>query len=117
MINVGSIIYSNIGDLVNTHCYPLIAEQSTELPFIIYKSNSTAPNSSKDGIYEWEHNIEINIVDVDYDNCCEILEDVILRLQELEDNPPVSEVCIDTVSEDFIDNAYVKTVSLRLYTE
>ena len=117
MINIGSIIYSNIGDLVNTHCYPLIADQSTELPFIIYRCNSTAPNSSKDGIYEWEHNVEINIVDDDYDNCCGIMEAVVGRLLSMEDGRPVTEVAIDSINEDFIDDAYVKVISVRLYTE
>lgn len=117
MINIGSLIYSNIGDLVDTHCYPLIAEQSTEYPFIIYRSSSTAPNSSKDGIYEWEHSVEISIVDEEYDTCCQILENVINRLLAMEDNAPIAEVAIDTINEDFIENAYVKVVNVRLYSE
>ena len=115
MINIGSLIYSNIGDLVNTHCYPLIAEQSTEYPFIIYRSSSTAPNSSKDGIYEWEHSIEISIVDEEYDTCCNILESVCNRLLAMEGSD-VDEVILDSISEDFIENAYVKNVNCRFYT-
>ena len=117
MINIGSLIYSNIGDLVDTHCYPLIADQSTEYPFIIYRSSSTAPNASKDGIYEWEHSVEISIVDEEYDTCCQILENVINRLLAMEDNAPIAEVAIDTINEDFIENAYVKVVNVRLYSE
>ena len=117
MINIGSLIYSNIGDLVDTHCYPLIADQSTDYPFIIYRSSSSAPNSSKDGIYEWEHNVEISIVDDEYDNCCQILENVINRLLAMEDNAPIAEVVVDSINEDFIENAYVKTVNVRLYSE
>lgn len=115
MINIGSLIYSNIGDLVDTHCYPLIAEQSTEYPFIIYRSSSTAPNSSKDGIYEWEHSVEISIVDEEYDTCCNILESVCNRLLAMEGSE-VDEVILDSISEDFIENAYVKNVNCRLYT-
>ena len=115
MINIGSLIYSNIGDLVDTHCYPLIAEQSTEYPFIIYRSSSTAPNTSKDGIYEWEHSVEISIVDEDYDTCCNILESVCNRLLAMEGSE-VDEVILDSISEDFIENAYVKNVNCRLYT-
>lgn len=115
MINIGSLIYSNIGDLVDTNCYPLIAEQSTEYPFIIYRSSSTAPNASKDGIYEWEHNVEISIVDEEYDTCCNILESVCNRLLAMEGSE-VDEVVIDSISEDFIENAYVKNVNCRLYT-
>lgn len=113
MINIGSLIYSNIGDLVDTHCYPLIAEQSTEYPFIIYRSSSTAPNASKDGIYEWEHSVEISIVDEEYDTCCDILEAVCNRLLAMDE---VDDVVIDNISEDFIENAYVKNVNVRLYT-
>lgn len=115
MINIGSLIYSNIGDLVDTHCYPLIAEQSTEYPFIIYRSSSTAPNTSKDGIYEWEHSVEINIVDEEYDTCCNILESVCNRLLAMEGSD-VDEVILDSISEDFIENAYVKNVNCRFYT-
>ena len=115
MINIGSLIYSNIGDLVDTHCYPLIAEQSTEYPFIIYRSSSTAPNSSKDGIYEWEHSVEISIVDEEYDTCCNILESVCNRLLAMEGSE-VDEVILDSISEDFIENAYVKNVNCRFYT-
>ena len=113
MINIGSLIYSNIGDLVDTHCYPLIADQSTEYPFIIYRSSSTAPNASKDGIYEWEHSVEISIVDEEYDTCCDILEAVCNRLLAMDE---VDDVVIDSRSEDFIENAYVKNVNCRLYT-
>lgn len=113
MINIGSLIYSNIGDLVDTHCYPLIAEQSTEYPFIIYRSSSTAPNASKDGIYEWMHTVEISIVDEEYDTCCDILEAVCNRLLDMDE---VDDVVIDSISEDFIENAYVKNVNVRLYT-
>jgi hypothetical protein len=113
MINIGSLIYSNIGDLVDTHCYPLIAEQSTEYPFIIYRSSSAAPNASKDGIYEWEHTVEISIVDEEYDTCCDILEAVCNRLLAMDE---VDDVVIDNISEDFIENAYVKNVNVRLYT-
>lgn len=115
MINIGSLIYSNIGDLVDTHCYPLIAEQSTEYPFIIYRSSSTAPNTSKDGIYEWEHSVEISIVDEEYDTCCNILESVCNRLLAMEGSE-VDEVILDSISEDFIENAYVKNVNCRFYT-
>lgn len=115
MINIGSLIYSNIGDLVDTHCYPLIAEQSTEYPFIIYRSSSTAPNTSKDGIYEWEHSVEISIVDEEYDTCCDILEAVCNRLLAMEGSE-VDEVILDSISEDFIENAYVKNVNCRFYT-
>ena len=113
MINIGSLIFSNIGDLVDTHCYPLIAEQSTEYPFIIYRSSSTAPNTAKDGIYEWEHSVEISIVDEEYDTCCNILESVCNRLLAMDE---VDDVVIDNISEDFIENAYVKNVNVRLYT-
>ena len=113
MINIGSLIYSNIGDLVDTHCYPLIAEQSTEYPFIIYRSSSAAPNASKDGVYEWEHTVEISIVDEEYDTCCDILEAVCNRLLAMDE---VDDVVIDNISEDFIENAYVKNVNVRLYT-
>ena len=115
MINIGSLIYSNLGDLVDTHCYPLIAEQSTEYPFIIYRSSSTAPNTAKDGIYEWEHSVEISIVDEEYDTCCNILESVCNRLLAMEGSE-VDEVILDSISEDFIENAYVKNVNCRLYT-
>lgn len=114
MINIGSLIYKNIGDLVEDRCYPLVADQSTNYPFIIYRSTSTAPNTSKDGIYEWEHSVEITVCDDEYDNCCAILESVVYRLLGM---TGVDNVEIDAVNEEFIDDAYVKILNVRIYTE
>lgn len=116
MINIGSVIYSNIGDVVNHNCYPLVAEQSTEYPFIIYRSSSTAPNYSKDGVYEWEHTVEISIVDTEYDACCGIMELVVHRLLSMEGQSPVSEVIINSINEDYIENAYVKNIGVTIFT-
>lgn len=116
MINIGSLIYTNIGDLVDTRCYPLVADQSTEFPFMIYRSTSTAPSTTKDNIYEWEHSVEITVCDDEYDSCCAILESVIYRLLAMEGQGVVNEVLVDTISEDFIENAYVKVVNVRIYT-
>jgi hypothetical protein len=116
MINIGSLIYSNLNDLVDTRCYPLIAEQSTEFPFMIYRSNSTAPNTTKDNIYEWEHSVEITICNDEYDLCCSLAESVIYRLLSMEGQGVVNEVVVDTINEDFIENAYVKVITVRIYT-
>jgi hypothetical protein len=115
MINIGSYIYSNIGDLVDTHCYPLVAEQSTNYPFIIYRTTTTN-DTSKDGIYEWQHTVDITVCDEEYDSCCSIVENVVNRLYAMEDTDEIIEVAIDSITEDFIENAYVKIISARLYS-
>ena len=107
MINIGTLIYPKLNSVCST--YPLVAENTTKFPFIIYRTVQGRPENTKDGIYDWIYNIQVNVVDEKYDSVCELCSQAVDKLLELEE---VLDINIESISEDFIENAYVKEINI-----
>ena len=106
-INIGKLIYPKLREVAQT--YPLVAENTTKFPFIIYRTTATRPELSKDGIYDWIYNIQVNVVDDKYDSVCDLCNQAVDKLMELE---TALDINIDSVSEDFQEDAYIKEIQI-----
>lgn len=106
-INIGKLIYPKLQSVAPT--FPLVAENSVTFPFIIYRTTATRPENTKDGIYDWVYDIEIRVVSDKYDPVCDLCDRTLEKLLELEE---VLDINISEVSEDFIDNAYIKEINI-----
>lgn len=107
MINIGKIIYPKLKSVCST--YPLVAENTTKFPFIIYKTNQGRPENTKDGIYDWIFYIQVNVVSDKYDTVCDLCSEAVDKLLELEE---VLDINIESISEDYMDDAYVKEINI-----
>lgn len=107
MINIGKLIYPKLNSVCST--YPLVAENTTKFPFIIYRTTQSRPENTKDGIYDWIFNIQVNVVSDKYDTVCDLCSEAVDKLLELEE---VLDINIESVSEDFFENAYVKEINI-----
>ena len=107
MINIGKLIYPKLNSVCST--YPLVAENTTKFPFIIYRTTQSRPENTKDGIYDWIFNIQVNVVSDKYDTVCDLCSEVVDKLLELE---TVLDINISEISEDFIENAYIKEINI-----
>lgn len=107
MINIGALIYPKLSSVCPT--YPLVAENSVKTPFIIYRTTQSRPENTKDGIYDWIYNIQVNVVSDKYDTVCDLCSDAVDKLMELEE---VLDINIENISEDYIENAYVKQIDI-----
>ena len=107
MINIGKLIYPKLNSVCST--YPLVAENTTKFPFIIYRTTQGRPENTKDGIYDWIFRIQVNVVSDKYDTVCDLCSEAVDKLLELED---VLDINIESISEDFIDNAYIKEINI-----
>ena len=106
-INIGLLLNGKLQSVAST--YPLVAENSTKFPFIIYRTTATRPETSKDGIFDWIYNVQVNIVSNKYNNVCDLCNQALDKLLELEE---VLDINIEEVSEDYIDDAYVKEIHI-----
>ena len=77
--------------------------------FIRYRTVQGRPENTKDGIYDWIYNIQVNVVSDKYDTVCDLCSDVVDKLLELEE---VLDINIESISEDYIENAYVKQIDI-----
>lgn len=107
MINIGKLIYPKLQAVCAT--YPLVAENTTKFPFIIYRTTQSRPENTKDGIYDWIFNIQVNVVSDKYDTACDLCSEAVDKLLELEE---VLDINIESVSEDYLEDAYVKEINI-----
>lgn len=107
MINVGKVIYPKLAQVCST--YPLVAENTTKFPFIIYRATQSRPETTKDGIYDWIFNIQVNVVSDKYDTVCDLCSTAVDKLLELEE---VLDINIESISEDFSEDAYIKEINI-----
>ena len=108
---IGKTIYATLKDLVDNKVYPLVAEQTTSFPFIIYRTSASRPTDEKDSVWcNWEYNVTIDIVDDNYDDVVEICDEALEELYKIEGQGYVLEV--NSVNETYQDNAYVREIEI-----
>jgi len=75
-IQIGKVIAKKLNNIAPT--FPLIAEQNTQFPFIVYRRASLQPYTSKD-IFDFREQatIEIIIASNNYEDSIVIAKDVI----------------------------------------
>lgn len=78
-LRIGEAIYALLKDFKNV--YPLVADEGTTFPFIIYKRSSGYSQSTKDGIWSSVANIDVLIAAQSYEDSIELADKVLLRLE------------------------------------
>lgn len=118
-LEVGKKIYSLLnGDsrlttLVGNKIYPIIVEKETNYPFIVYKRSNIIPDYTKD--FHLKDNVIIDIICVsnNYANGIEIAEIVRDILEDKRTND-IQSIRLESADEDYIDDAFVQTLSFNL---
>jgi hypothetical protein len=116
-LKVGKIVYSKIGSLVNNRCYPLIAENGTTYPFIIYQRDSLDSMFCKDGVYEDEVNVSVRVVTDTYnagiDLAQSVREAMTFNNYTIEDGGTYTSLMVQA-DEEFSNDAYIQTLIFRI---
>lgn len=121
-INIGKVIYNILANdetlttLVNKRIFPLVAEQGTLYPFIIYRRTNIDTNSNKDENGEIIY-VELNIVSNNYQNSVEVAEQVRKILEhksgtysEIE----IDDIEINSASEEFSEDGFIQNITLKI---
>lgn len=116
-LKVGKIVYSKIGSLVNNRCYPLIAENGTSYPFIIYQRDSLDSMFCKDGVYEDEVNVSVKVVTDTYNEGIDLAQSVretmTFNNYTIEEGGTYTSLMVQA-DEEFNNDAYIQTLIFRI---
>lgn len=108
-ISLGKIIYktlcnSSVTGYTGTRIYPLVSEDSTVRPFVVYKRNNLTPDYSKDGNTKDISSYTIAVVSNDYSESISIAEIVRNKLENISDT--IDNVTIDYIRVKNISESY-----------
>lgn len=101
---------------IKNKIYPLVADESTTYPFIVYRRNSINEESNKD--YSSDSVIiQVLVITNTYQEGVHIAEDVRKALVHKKGNIQsisVEDVILQDGSEEFIDNAFVQNLTFKI---
>lgn len=101
---------------VKNKIYPLIADEGTTFPFIIYRRNSITPESDKDYTNDSAY-IQIMIAANNYAESVDLAEKVrtsLIHKNGTIQTIPVEEITLEDGSEEFIDNTFVQNLIFKI---
>ena len=101
---------------VKNKIYPLIADEGTTFPFIIYRRNSVTPESDKDYTNDSAY-IQIMIAANNYAESVDLAEKVrtsLIHKNGTIQTIPVEDITLEDGSEEFIDNTFVQNLIFKI---
>ena len=116
MLKIGKVIYEllskneELKKVVDTKIYPLIANETTSFPFIIYKRTSIVNDGNKD--YQSKYAmINLIVVDNEYEGSVQIAELVRKAIEHKRGKIAdfmVEDITIENAIEDYVDYAFIQ---------
>ena len=122
-LNIGKVIkeilYRDeaLNNLVKNQVFPLIAEENTTFPFIVYRRNSIRKASTKDYVNDEIASVDVVVASDKYSQSVEIAERVRFILERGEydgENFSVYNITISNASEQYLQNTYIQTLTFDI---
>lgn len=121
---IGEVVYSLLSAITETgtRCYPIIAENSTSLPFLVYQRDTLNRTSlTKDGYGEDEVQVSVKVIATGYKDALDIAQQVRTKLtlnnyNHIDNNNVVMKVSSRLISayESFEENCYIQTLTFDM---
>lgn len=116
---IGGFVYNKLTTIeqTGTRCYPLIAENSTNFPFIIYKRDGLERDSlTKDGYGDDNVTVTITVVAESYKESIDIAQQVrqLLTVNSYNYNMMKITSNLTAAYESFEDNSYIQSLTFTM---
>lgn len=117
-LNIGKAIYTILQTSIDIDkkIYPLIADEGTTYPFIIYKRTGLTPESTKDNTNE-NVSVEINIASSNYSESIDLAIKVRKALEHKKgtySDIAIEDIVIDDATEDYIEDTFIQTLTFKI---
>lgn len=117
-LNIGKAIYTILQTSIDIDkkIYPLIADEGTTFPFIIYKRTGLTPESTKDNTNETV-SVEINIASSNYSESIDLAIKVRKALEHKKgtySDIAIEDIVIDDATEDYIEDTFIQTLTFKI---
>jgi len=118
-LDIGKYIHNRLTDAssgITCKCTPLVADNDTKYPFIVYRRANLESSTCKDGVYEDNVVMEIIVVSNKYAESVDVATKVRKRLEIQTinfDNLEIDDGNIIMATEEFTSNAYVQRMQFQ----
>ena len=103
---------SEVIKYIKNKVFPIVANNGTDIPFVIYRRFNYEPQSNKD--YKGESaEFEVRVVANKYEESVKIADAVGDALNDYKDND-VEQIRLITSNEDYLDEVFVQTLNFYI---
>lgn len=123
-LQVGKIIYdilssdTSVSERVGNKIFPLVSENGTTFPFIVYKRIGILPFTTKDKfIHRSEATVDVIIASDKYYDSIEIADLVLSALSGKKgeySGQTVKDIIFSDASEDFVDDTFIQSLTFKI---
>lgn len=112
-LNIGQTIFTRLDDITELghRIYPLIAENNTVFPFVIYTRTSLSDILCKDGLYQDAIIMSIEVVTDNYSQGIDIAQQIRERLTF---RTPTIQSHMSAAHEEYANDAYIQTMEYTI---
>lgn len=103
-------------DKVENKMYPLIANETTTFPFVIYRKSTMSFEYCKDGSVGDNLHVDIIVAAKQYDSSIEIAE-LIRGAVDKKKIDNIYSIRLNSVVEDYVDDAYIQQLTFDVKIE
>lgn len=115
-LEIGKAIFTILKGIKNV--YPLVADQGTEYPFVIYRRVNLSHANTKDRFnYQEVATVEVVVAANNYTESVELAKQVMYRLEHtrgLYNDISINEIKMIGAEEDFIEDAFVQKLTFEV---
>lgn len=114
-VRIGEAIYSILKSFKKV--YPLIADEDTTFPFIIYRRSSGFSQSDKDGIYSALTTIDVTVAALEYDESVELADKIINQMESTVGNVAgfdIWQIRMVDSNEVYVEKAFVQELRFQV---
>lgn len=126
MIQIGKAVYqilsndTKVKEMVGNNIYPLVANQGTTYPFIIYRRTGIEPVTSKDRfICNEVTSVDVIIASDRYDESIEVAElvkDALSGKNGIYSDIKVIDINMISADEDYIEDTFIQNLTFNIKT-
>lgn len=126
-ILIGKLIYDalsqseNISEAVGDGIYPLVAENETSFPFIVYaRTNVYSDGQTKDGSFGDKVGFQVSVASDKYYESAELANEVRELFENCilyNDSLTIKDIKMTSITEAYNDNTYIQTLNFECNAE
>ena len=117
-LQIGKVIYQILNGNGINKVFPLVADEGTTFPFVVYRRTGLMPASTKDRFnYSELAAIDILVASADYEsgNALAItIKDLLEHTRGTYGNINVGDIYLVDASEDYIEDAFIQKLTFNI---
>lgn len=111
ILQAGKTIFQELKGLVNNKVFPLVAENSTTFPFIVYSRTQLSTQSLTKDLKAYTYYYDVNVVSDKYSDALDVAEEVIIKLNNKIIDGMLFE--LQNASEEY-NEGFIQTLSFQI---